>query len=593
MSEDEEEYIVESIVTARVKGRGRGKAWEYRVRWKGYSENDDTWEPIKSFAGAEHFVDSFWMRASKLLNGRDIQDISAFKTGEEFFPVGPPLRKLKSLPALNATSPVASSSKPSQTTPNNNKRPRTLTPTIPEEPSPKRARQLVNTSTESPSARRINRTSTSVSPRRSARKPQKEPSVVPASEDEEDSEVEIVHTITSEIPTDDNIGQNSLDDNETQRKADLPIPADRARAAGPLVHTADDLGDMDEAINVKARISSKDNAKAMSKPSTSVSANRRKPGPGRSSEGLRKSKTTSSLLTFDKDESKTVKGKFVVTEYTTRHEEINETDEGPPASNDSPPRPVVPSTGAELLQLVARAKNMEELQHSDEIIDTPLSGPSDEPNSKLQRSLSLAKESLFPSRSAIPFAFAAFNKRPTIFGPLGSGSDVRPNNTNNNTNVTQVVQTQPFSVTLDVSRKLPVILTELSPGDAPILDKIARNASGGPPGKFYSDKAALTIMDTFRTGGASAKVIPTPNATEFETQEFEKFSERLSSNELFVLMIGFDLLVFCSSSSSLITERLNIPLSLLSEPGKLLAEQVSISNHSAYANAVLQANEQG
>ncbi|KAJ3744771.1 hypothetical protein DFH05DRAFT_1490755 [Lentinula detonsa] len=589
MSEDEEEYIVESIVTARVKGRGRGKAWEYRVRWKGYSEKDDTWEPIKSFAGAEHFVESFWMRASKLLNGRDIQDISAFKTREEFFPVGPPLRKLKSLPALNATSPVASSSKPSQTTPNNNKRPRTLTSTIPEEPSPKRARQSVNTGAESPSARRINRTSTSVSPRRSARKPQKEPSVVPASEDEEDSEVKIVDTITSEISTDDNIGQNSSDDNETQRKADLPIPADRARAAGPLVHTADDLGGMDGAINVKAPISS--NARAMSKPSTPVSANRRKPGPGRSSEGLRKSKTTSSLLTFDKDESKTVKGKFVVTEYTTRHEEINETDEGPPASNDSPPRPVVPSTGAELLQLVARAENMEELQHFDEIIDSPLSGPSDEPNSKLQRSLSLAKESLFPSRSAIPFALAAFNKRPTIFGPLGSGSDVRPNNTNDTTNVTQVVQTQPFSVTLDVSRKLPVILTELSPGDAPILDKISRNASGGPPGKFYSYKAALTIMDTFLTGGASAKVIPSPNSTEYETQEFEKFSERLSSNELFVLMIGFDLLVFCSSSSTLITERLNIPLSLLSEPGKLLAERVSILNHSAYANAVLQANE--
>ncbi|KAJ3999163.1 hypothetical protein F5050DRAFT_1862811 [Lentinula boryana] len=592
MSEDEEEYIVESIIAARVKRRGRGKAWEYRVRWKGYSEKDDTWEPIESFAGAEHFVESFWMRASKLLNGRDIQDFNAFKIGEQFFPVGPPLRKLKSLPALKATSPVASSSKPSQTTPNNNKRPRTLTPTIPEEPSPKRARQLVNTGTESPSARRINRTATSVSPRRSARKPQKEPSVVPASEDEEDSEAKIV---TSETPprsrrhsTDDNIGQNSLDDNETQRKADLPIPAHSARAANPLVHMADDLGGMDGAISVKTRISSKDNAKATSKPSTPASANRRKPGPGRSSEGLRKSKTTSSLLTFDKGESKTVKGKFVATEYTARHEEINEIDEGPPASNDPSSRPVVLSTGAELLQLAARAVNMEDF---DEIIDTPLSGPSDEPNSKLQRSLSLAKESLFPSRSAIPFASAAFNKRPTIFGPLGSGSDVRPNNTDDTTNITQVVQTQPFSVTLDVSRKLPVILTELSPGNAPILDKIVRNASRGPPGKFYSDKAALAIIDTFRTGGASAKVIPSPNATEFETQEFEKFSERLSRNELFVLMIDFDLLVFCSSSSTLITERLNIPLSLLSEPGKLLAERVSISNHSAYANAVLQANE--
>lgn len=87
-------------------------------------------------------------------------------------------------------------------------------------------------------------------------------------------------------------------------------------------------------------------------------------------------------------------------------------------------------------------------------------------------------------------------------------------------------------MTIDVAKKIPVVLTDLSPNDASILDKIVRNASGGPPGKFYSNNAALAILDTLRTGGPSAKVIPSPNATESETQELGGFSERLSLNEL-------------------------------------------------------------
>lgn len=53
-------------------------------------------------------------------------------------------------------------------------------------------------------------------------------------------------------------------------------------------------------------------------------------------------------------------------------------------------------------------------------------------------------------------------------------------------------------------------------------------------------------------------------------------------------MVGFDLLVFCSSNASLITQRLNLPALLLDEPGNVLVERVSISNYSAYANAAIQ-----
>ncbi|KAJ3857067.1 hypothetical protein EV368DRAFT_61190 [Lentinula lateritia] len=556
---DDEEYIVgkahwplESIIAAHVKRQGRGKAWEYRVRWKGYSEKDDTWEPVKSFAESEHFIENFWSRTSKMLNGRDIKDLNAFKIGEEFFPVGPPLKKRKSRSAIKDSSPVASGSRQ---TPMNNKRLRTSSPTVPEEPSPKRARQSTDDGVETPSGRRTNRTLTTVSPRRPVRQLQKEASVVPASEGEEEDEIEIVETaIASEAPprfrrrSADNIGQSSLDDNEAQSKADPPVPAHRMRAANPLVHMLDDFGDMDGAIGVKARISGKGKADASgsSKPSTSNSVHRRKPGPGRSSEGFGKSKSTSSLLTFDKGQLKTVKGKYVATETMARQEQDEAGDGTPNILNDSsqqPPSHVPPPTSGELIPLVSRGADAEELQAFEETEGAPSPGLSNGPSSILQRS--------------------------------GSGSDVRPaSNTNHAPNATQVVQTQPFLVTIDVAKKIPVVLTDLSPNDASTLDKIVRNASGGPPGKFYSNNAALAILDTLRTGGASAKVIPSPNATESETQELGRFSERLSLNELFVLMVGFDLLVFCSSSATLITQRLNIPTSLLSEPASLLVEQL-------------------
>ena len=48
-----------------------------------------SWEPPDSFIdGSEHFIRDFWLRVDT--RGRDWQDLSTFKLGDELFPTGPP-----------------------------------------------------------------------------------------------------------------------------------------------------------------------------------------------------------------------------------------------------------------------------------------------------------------------------------------------------------------------------------------------------------------------------------------------------------------------------------------------------------------------
>ena len=43
----EEEYEVEAIIDSKRVNKG----WQYRVRWKGYGPEEDTWEPKESLIG--------------------------------------------------------------------------------------------------------------------------------------------------------------------------------------------------------------------------------------------------------------------------------------------------------------------------------------------------------------------------------------------------------------------------------------------------------------------------------------------------------------------------------------------------------------
>jgi hypothetical protein len=55
---DEEHYEVEKIRGVRKKGRGM----QYLVHWKGYPNEEDTWEPLRMLKGAEEAIQDYHKR---------------------------------------------------------------------------------------------------------------------------------------------------------------------------------------------------------------------------------------------------------------------------------------------------------------------------------------------------------------------------------------------------------------------------------------------------------------------------------------------------------------------------------------------------
>lgn len=112
MSDDEQEYEVESVTRARVHDkRGKKLIWRYYVKWKGYGWDECTWEPVEHFTdGAEKIIDHFWECVN--IGGRDIHDATAFKKGEEIFVSGPP--KKSGLKRKQSASSVKQASPPKQ-----------------------------------------------------------------------------------------------------------------------------------------------------------------------------------------------------------------------------------------------------------------------------------------------------------------------------------------------------------------------------------------------------------------------------------------------------------------------------------------------
>jgi hypothetical protein len=90
-----------------------------------------------------------------------------------------------------------------------------------------------------------------------------------------------------------------------------------------------------------------------------------------------------------------------------------------------------------------------------------------------------------------------------------------------------------FSLSLDSSVTIPIILKDVyQVTGSPSLDAVVTANSKGPPGKFYREEVASTLLNTLRSGGSSARVEVGENMDENHKQHFERFRGRLEAGEL-------------------------------------------------------------
>ncbi|KDR81688.1 hypothetical protein GALMADRAFT_239812 [Galerina marginata CBS 339.88] len=640
---DNEEYEVESIREARVEAASRAKkaklVWKYLVRWKGYTPDDDTWEPIDSFVGSENMVQAFWERAQT--NGRDVDDLSMFKAGETFRPVGPPKRQKRKLITKDAPktqspqrSPEGVSSMSAANTKSLDKRRHVSEEATESSQRPlKRPREedardslSTNQRTEfsSENAKRTGKAKVSFTPTSLRQKQRRSPSpeVIPDS-DEEMNGSTVLHYLSPSKPpvhfpvdapimeqfpptthnrpstTLDDPGMNALVDGKSSSR----IPAHRARMENPLVKMVDfsDPGVLAGAIATKAYAIDRANDVPSSSKSSNT-ARRPRPGPGRSSSGLMikptEPKQKSSLLTSQKGSLKSVKGK-----YSKQKDELNDrsasVDNMDTQVETAIPEP--PPTAEELLQLAGLDPQVADALPDFE--DSPAEGdqkqaipplnptnktssPKEDRSTSQKESLAHLTDNLFHGNrhmDSLITPSASFT-RPTIFGPLTMGSDstapldqYKPKNRS---------QSSRLFLNLDASVSIPALLTAPSPPDY-FNSKIGIR---GTPGKFYRTEAALTLLSTVRSSGASAVVIIDGEATAEEKDHFTRFSARLEEGDLFVAVAGTQILMFCSTSNTLLAHRLNAPPALLNQPSKILVSQVDIENYSGYADAAADAD---
>ncbi|KAF8750819.1 Chromo (CHRromatin Organization MOdifier) domain [Rhizoctonia solani] len=57
--EGEEEYEVEKILDSKWKGRGKARKLWYLVKWKGYNEGSNSWEPVDNVGNAQEALEEF------------------------------------------------------------------------------------------------------------------------------------------------------------------------------------------------------------------------------------------------------------------------------------------------------------------------------------------------------------------------------------------------------------------------------------------------------------------------------------------------------------------------------------------------------
>ncbi|KAJ8699889.1 hypothetical protein PTI98_002966 [Pleurotus ostreatus] len=546
MSGGDEEYEVDYILKARIdyekpKARKKKLIWKFRVRWKGYTEGDDTWEPAESFEGSEELIEKFWARCEPMLQGRDPNDISRFEYQDEVFPTGPPRirHKRKVAPPTDASPPA---SKRHQTSPLPEPAaqclPDSLPAPCPSDPPPipsASSSALATTTMPSHRARAANSRVKMVDDPQlteladaipaKARVSSSRPRVSSSRAGPgRNSQLEISTPRRSSLLTYDK-GKRSL---RSVKKAE-PVQAEqRAEERHSL------SPDVDESAEIPG----------LSIPDASVVV-----VPPTAAELLRLAgadeKSVADLVDFQDD--------TLVTPTLAYPE-----DTIPPRSPSQPPTAAATTTAGTGVVSV------------------------------LRQSLATVKETLFPSASpAVPeqrHKWRISDANSTIFGALASGSGETGESES---------PTAKFFLSFDSSAAAPVRLlcaspdTPDAPTPTPTLDEIIKTQAKGPAGQFYQQEYAHTLLNTLRSVGPSAKVVlDDSEASDAQKRHYERFQTKLRAGELFVEFVHEDLFAFCVPESADIVQRLDFPASLRAEAGHVLVTRVMISNPIGYHEAI-------
>ncbi|KAJ7581261.1 hypothetical protein C8J56DRAFT_959515 [Mycena floridula] len=575
---EEPEYEVETVTQAKlVKKPGRGKSliWKYRVKWKGYSTDEDTWEPEESFGGSTKILDQFWERANT--GGRDYRNISLFKLNEEILTIGPPRRKAKraepskspEAPDPAVHSPVAASSKrrygslevvdATEDEPiRPPKRARAKSPevvVISEEAVNKKRGRPRKQPENPPVTPRRNSSRKSAKPapdptpaasssRKRARKPS--PEIVPATseEDDDDSDIEITGPVTnasiSATQGSKDVAMSSNGEKDAA-PASRVLPLHRARAANPRVKMVDAF----DALGDQPMLSAK--AKAIG---GANQTKRQKPGPGRSSMGLKNAGSP---------------GKRA--RKHNKQEEEEEEEEEEIINNVQDP---APPTAAELLALAnLNEEDCHELVDFED--DVGATAAEKEQEEKItEETIPPTTESASTARPRMPW------RQSTIFGPLASGSDTLNHGTGSADSISFVLNI--------ASVYLPVLFVDISQDSSPTLDSVLKPGIKALSGIFYSDDRAQAVLNTMRFAGSAARVLPSPDATDEQKALFENVQSNLKGNSVMVTTVETQMLVLCSSDTE-VAQRFNLPQSLSNAKG-ILVSHATISNHSKYMAAI-------
>ncbi|KAI0670388.1 hypothetical protein C8Q78DRAFT_1035963 [Trametes maxima] len=416
------------------------------------------------------------------------------------------------------------------------------------------------------------------------------------------------------------------------------LPAHRTRAANPRVKVLDDPNLTEETggISVKARFmkrAAESNGKSSGQggPSTSRRISTGKAGPGRSSSGF---DVGSSRLVAVKGKLTTVKAKARPVAPRGSQEATSKEHTGDDQHANSFPSPVdvneVPGLGQyetehgvqqpplsakELLKVAgmdvsagdelpdfeedaegeddieyienhAQVKGADASQPQNGEASSAELGPAqssteqvDEPVPEQPPVVLEARPVTFTSRVASAWSHS------TIFGPLALGlSPIRKQVAESST----APKRYAFNVNLDAAVSVPIILKDTHAQQTFLekLDATARN----PTGKFYKDQAAFDLVDSFRSQGSYARVVPNDDASEDHKKHFERFLSRLVAGELFVQMNHFEPLVIFASENSGLGQKLGLPGPLLGLASSVVVAHVSIEDHCAYAEAAVHAD---